>query len=100
VVTAVITEETAVEPIEMPFCAGGVSRGPKKHVLDVDACGRHLANTTQQSVCGGDAGCRFVHHCRSFFSIYQSTTVVTLDKPDDDSYNDVGSICSRRRGIA
>jgi len=42
------------EPIEMPF--GIWTRvGPKKHVLDGDAHWRHLANTSEPSVCGDDA---------------------------------------------
>jgi len=34
---------------------GQTLRGPRSHLLDGSAHWRHLANTTKQSVCGGDA---------------------------------------------
>ena len=44
------------EPIEMPF--GIWTRvGPRKHLLGEGAHGRHLANTIEPSMCGGDAAC-------------------------------------------
>ena len=42
------------EPIEMSF-AMSTRVGPRKHVLDGSAHWRHLANTTEPSMCGGDA---------------------------------------------
>jgi len=44
------------KPIKMPF---GIWThvGPRKHVLRGGAHGRHLANTTEPSMCGGDAAC-------------------------------------------
>jgi len=42
------------ELIEMPFGMCTLV-GPRKHVLDGGAHWRHLANTTEPSVCGGDA---------------------------------------------
>ena len=41
------------EPIEMPFGLW-TPVGRRKHVLDGGAYWRHLANTTEPSVCGGD----------------------------------------------
>jgi len=49
----VICAKTA-GPTEMPF--GMWTRvSPRKHVLDAGASGRTLANTTELSVCSGDA---------------------------------------------
>jgi len=42
------------EPIDMPF-EMWTQVGPRKHVLDGGAHWRHLANTTEPSMCGGDA---------------------------------------------
>jgi len=44
------------EPIEMPF--GIWTRvGPRKRLLGMGAHWRHLANTIEPSMCGGDAAC-------------------------------------------
>ena len=44
------------EPTEMPF--GIWTRvGPRKHVLGRGAHWGHLVNTTEPSMCGGDAAC-------------------------------------------
>ena len=47
------------EPIQMPF-GMWIPVGPRNHVLDGvrGAHWRHLANTTESSVCGGDAALR------------------------------------------
>jgi len=42
------------EPIEMPFWVVD-SGGPRKHVLVWDAHWRHLAKTTEPSMCCGDS---------------------------------------------
>jgi len=42
------------EPIEIPS-ALWTPVGPRKHVLQGGAHWHHLANTTEPSVCGGDA---------------------------------------------
>jgi len=48
----VICAKTA-EPIDMPF--GTWTRvGPRKHALDVGTHWRHLANTIEPFMCGGD----------------------------------------------
>jgi len=53
--SAVSCAKTA-EPIEMLF--GIWTRlGPRKHVLGEGAHWRNLTNTTEPSVCGGDAAC-------------------------------------------
>jgi len=51
--SAVSCAKTA-EPIEMKF---GILRqvDPENHVLDEGAHWRHLTNTTEPSMCGGDA---------------------------------------------
>ena len=49
------------EPITMPL--GVLSCvGLRYRVLDGGAYGRHLANTIEHYVLGGDAGCRY-HNC-------------------------------------
>jgi len=44
------------EPIELPF---GIwtPAGPRKHVLGEDAYWRHMTNTVEPFMCGGDAVC-------------------------------------------
>jgi len=42
------------KPVEMPFRMW-TRMGPKKHTLGGYADRRHLANTIELSVCGGDA---------------------------------------------
>jgi len=44
------------EPIEMPFRIW-TRVGPRKNVLGMGAHWRHLANTIEPSMCGGDAAC-------------------------------------------
>jgi len=52
--TIVSPAKTAAEQIEISF--GMWTRmGPRKRVLDVGADWRHLANTTESSMCGGEA---------------------------------------------
>jgi len=53
--SAVSSAKTA-EPIEMPFGIWTLV-GPRKHVLGGDAHWRHLKNTIEPSMCGGDAAC-------------------------------------------
>jgi len=52
-VTLVSPAKTA-QPIEMPFGLW-TPVGPRKHVLGGGAHWRHIANTTEPSMCGGDA---------------------------------------------
>jgi len=50
----IVSHARTAEPIEMPF--GTWTRlGSRKHVLDGDVHWRHLANTIEPSMCGGDA---------------------------------------------
>jgi len=51
------------EPIEMPF-AMWTQLDLGNHVLDGDVPWRQLANTTERSMCNGDAACllNYFHH--------------------------------------
>jgi len=56
------------EPIEMLF--GMWTRvGPKKHALDGTAHWRHLAYTTEPSMCGGDTALRQITLTTYFFGV-------------------------------
>jgi len=82
-VTVVSPAKTA-EPIEMPF--GICTRvGPMKHVLSGGAHRRHLANTIEPSMCGGDAACCHITVTTSLvFVRYESCSHVqncALDRP-------------------
>jgi len=56
--TTVSAAKTA-EPDPDPDAVWGQTRvDQKNHVLDWSAYGRHMANTIERSVFGGDTGCR------------------------------------------
>ena len=51
----IISPAKTAEPIEMPFGMWIRGRGQMKHVVHVGAYWHQLSNTTELSVCGGDA---------------------------------------------
>ena len=55
--------------------------GPRNHVLDGGTFGHHLANTTEQSVLGGDAGCRY-RFCSNLFIVVNLVVTVTVNAVD------------------
>ena len=68
-VTIVSRAKTA-EPIEMSF--GTWTRvGPSEHVLDGGAHWRNLANTTEPSMCCGDAALRQITLTTRLYKNYQ-----------------------------
>jgi len=63
--SAVSCTKTA-EPIEMPSRVL-IGVGPRKHVVDGGQYWRHLANTVEPSMCGGDAAfCRITLTARYY----------------------------------
>jgi len=50
----IVSPVKIAEPIEMPF-GTWIQVSPRNHELDGGAQWHHLANTIEQSMCGGDA---------------------------------------------